>query len=103
MMKYQLVLQLPASSVREYDAMIELEEAIARSLGNLGRVDGHDAGSGEMNIFILTDHPKPAFDRIKQLLGTTDFMPKLKVAFRLIGKDEFTTLHPADLIHFAIV
>jgi hypothetical protein len=103
MMKYQLVLQLPASSVRDYDAMIELEEAIARSLGNLGRVDGHDAGSGEMNIFIFTDHPKPAFDRIKQLLGTRDFMPKLKVAFRLVGKDEFTTLHPADLVHFAIV
>ncbi len=102
MMKYQLVLQLPASSIKDYDAMIELEESIMRNVGNLGDVDGHDAGSGEMNIFILTEHPKLAFDRIKQLLGTRDFMPELKVAFRVIGKDEFTILHPADLTHFSI-
>jgi hypothetical protein len=100
--KYQLVLQLPASSIKDYDEMVKLEETIMQSLGNLGNVDGHDAGSGEMNIFILTNHPKPAFDRIKQLLGTKDFMPDLKVAFRVIGKDEFTILHPADLTHFAI-
>lgn len=101
-MKYQLVLQLPASSIKDYDAMIELEETIMRSLGNLGKVDGHDAGSGEMNIFILTDHPKLAFQGIKLLLGTRDFMPDLKVAYREIGKDEFTILHPADISYFAI-
>lgn len=83
--------------------MIELEETIMRSLGNLGKVDGHDAGSGEMNIFILTDHPKLAFQGIRQLLGTRDFMPGLKVAFREIGKDEFTILHPSGLSYFAIV
>ena len=101
-MKFQLVLQLPASSIKDYDAMIELEETIMRSLGNLGKIDGHDAGSGEMNIFFHTDHPKLAFERIKQVLGTKDFMPDLKVAFREIGKDEFTILHPAGLDHFAI-
>ena len=101
-MKYQLVLQLPASSIKDYDAMIELEETIMRSLGNLGKVDGHDAGSGEMNIFILTAPPKLAFQGIRQLLGTRDFMPDLKVAFREIGKDEFTILHPAGLSYFAI-
>lgn len=101
-MKYQLVLQLPASSIKDYDEMVELEETIMGGLGNLGNVDGHDAGSGEMNIFILTDQPKRAFERINELLGTRDFMPDLKVAFRLIGEDEFTILHPADLTHFAI-
>lgn len=82
--------------------MVELEDTIMRSLGNLGGVDGHDVGSGEMNIFILTDHPEPAFERIKPLLGTGDFMPDLKVAFRMIGHDEFTILHPADLTHLAL-
>ena len=101
-MQYQLVLQLPASSIKDYDEMVELEEAIMGSIGNLGTVDGHDAGSGEMNIFILTNHPMPAFERIKHLLGTRDFMPDLKVAFRAIGKDEFTILHPAGLARFAI-
>jgi hypothetical protein len=102
-MKYQLVLQLPASSIKDYDEMVELEETIMGGLGNLGTVDGHDAGSGEMNIFILTDHPKPTFERIKHLLGTRDFMPDLKVAYRVIGEDEFTILHPAGLTRFAIV
>lgn len=44
-MKYQLVLQLPAASIKDYDAMIELEDAIIESLGGVGEVDGHDAGS----------------------------------------------------------
>ena len=101
-MKYQLVLQLPASSIKDYDAMIELEETIMRSLGNFGRVDGHDAGSGEMNIFILTDHPKLALERVKQVLGTEDFMPDLKVAYREIGHNKFTILHPEGPSYFAI-
>ncbi|SRR5258706_6225480 len=101
-MKYQLVLQLPASSIKDYDALIELEDAIIGSLGNLGKADGHDAGSGEMNIFIHTDHPQPAFQRIKQLLGTRDFLPELKVAYREMGTDEFIILHPEELGRFSI-
>jgi hypothetical protein len=101
-MKYQLVLQLPAASIKNYDEMVELEEAIIKHLGTLGNVDGHDAGSGETNIFIITEHPKLAFERIKQLLGTKDFMPDLKVAYREIGHDTFTIIHPTDLTHFVI-
>jgi len=101
-MKYQLVLQLPASSAEDYDEMIALEEVITSNLANLGCVDGHDAGSGEMNIFILTNSPRAAFDRIKQLPAIRDIMPDLKVAYREIGKDDFTILHPAGLTCFAI-
>ena len=101
-MKYQLVLQLPASSIKDYDATVKLEKTIRRSLDKLGRVDGHDAGSGEMNIFILSDHPKLAFECVKQILGTKDFMPDLKVAYREVGKDEFIILYPEGLRDFAI-
>src|SRR2546428_6684871 len=101
-MKYQLVLQLPASSIKDYDEMVKLEETLIKGIGNLGIVDGHDAGSGEMNIFVLTDRPQLAFEQIKSLLGTRDFMPDLKVAFREISKDEFTIIHPAGLTHFTI-
>jgi hypothetical protein len=34
-MKYQLILQLPASSAEDYDEMVELEEAIIGNLANL--------------------------------------------------------------------
>jgi hypothetical protein len=102
MMKYQLVLQLPAASIEDYDALIELEESIMEGLGAFGDVDGHDAGSGEMNIFIHTDEPKPAFERIEALLGTRDFMPDLKAAYREIGKSEFVIIHPPGLTRFAV-
>jgi hypothetical protein len=102
MMKYQLVLQLPASSVEDYDELTELEEILIEGLGDLGNVDGHDAGSGEMNIFLLTDDPQRTFERIKSLPGTRNFMADLKVAFRKIGHDKFTILHPMGLTHFAI-
>jgi hypothetical protein len=101
-MKYQLVLQLPASSAEDYDEMIELEKVIMGNLANLGCVDGHDVGSGEMNIFILTDFPKDAFDRVRQMPAVKYVMPELKVAYREIGKDDFTILHPAGLTRFAI-
>lgn len=98
----ELVLQLPASSIKDYDTMIGLEDRIIAELGNLGKVDGHDMGAGEMNIFVRTDHPKMAFDKIKSVLGTKDFMPDLKAAYRDVGKDDFIILHPANLDHFSI-
>jgi hypothetical protein len=60
-MEYLLVLQFPASSIKDYDVMVEFENAIIRTLDGFGKVDGHDFGLGEMNIFILTDEPKLAF------------------------------------------
>jgi hypothetical protein len=100
--KYQFVLQWPASSIKDYDTMIEIEETIIKTLGDLGKVDGHDAGSGEMNIFIFTDNPQLAFERINSSIGTRDFMSALKAAYRKIGSDEFTILHPKNLTHFSI-
>jgi len=66
--KQELVLQLPANSVKDYDTFIELENNIAAGLKNLGEVDGHDFGVGEMNIFVRTDCPKLAFEKIKSLI-----------------------------------
>jgi hypothetical protein len=42
------------------------------------------------------------FEKIKLLLGTRDFMPELKVAYRDVGKDTFTVLYPSGLDHFSI-
>jgi len=36
----ELVLQLPGSSLDDYDAMIELENMITVAIGNCGDVDG---------------------------------------------------------------
>jgi len=100
--QYQLVLQFPASSIQSHDAMVELENCIIAGLENLGEVDGHDMGDGEVNIFVLTDNPALAFEKIKLLIGTKDFMPELKAAFRDIDEDDYTILHPSGLTHFEI-
>jgi hypothetical protein len=52
-MKIQLVLELPAKTTDDFDLLIELENALIEALANRHSVDGHDFGSGTMNIFIL--------------------------------------------------
>ena len=101
-MRYQLVLQLSGTSIKDYDEMIEFEEEIIETIGKLGYVDGHDAGSAEMNIFVHTNSPELAFERIKMSQRAQGFMTDLKVAFREIGKDEYTILYPKGLTEFTV-
>ena len=100
--KYQLVLQWPATSVRDYDEMIEIEEALEKAIGEFAAVDGHDAGSGEVNIFLLTDDPKRAFFEIKRVFGSKDFMVGLRAAFRECTQDDYEIIWPPDLISFSV-
>lgn len=60
--KYQLILQFPFSGLNDYDSMISFEEVLTAELGNRVLIDGHDAGSGEMNVFIHTNDPKGIFN-----------------------------------------
>ena len=101
-MKYQLVLQFPASAIKDYDGMMEIENLIICGLGSLGEVDGHDAGSGETNIFVHTDNPQFAFARIWSLLCATDFASKVKAAYREIGGEVYTIIHPPGLGSFSV-
>ena len=54
-MKYLFVLQWPATSVDDYDSMVAIENFLISFLSGSSRVDGHDVGAGEANIFIETD------------------------------------------------
>jgi len=101
-MKYQLVLQWPASSIKDYDAIIEIENALGENLSAANDVDGHDAGSGEVNIFIRTDEPKRAFNEVKAVLGTRDFWVDARVAYREVAGREYTILWPKDLSQFKV-
>jgi hypothetical protein len=56
-------------------------------------VDGHDFGSGTMNIFIHTDSPESAFAIAKQSIYPVE-LPKLKAAYRSFDSDGFTWLWP---------
>lgn len=101
-MRYQLILQLPFASLDDYDALIRLEERVRAGLGEFGTVDGHDAGSGEMNIFVLTHRPALAFAQIAAHLGSSALPPDLKAAYREVGSNAFTVVYPSGLTAFGI-
>jgi YD repeat-containing protein len=78
--------------------------SIVSRTGNVSpsEVDGHDAGSGEMNIFVHTDNVQDAFAEIKGLLAARAALNSARVAYREIGKNEYTILWPEHLERFSI-
>ena len=82
--------------------MIEVENALVANLSAANDVDGHDAGSGEVNIFIDTDDPKRAFKEVMTILGTRDFWVDARVAYREVVGSEYTILWPKDLTEFNV-
>lgn len=102
-MKYQLVLQWPADSIGDYDALVAIENLLMENFSAETQVDGHDSGSGDMNIFIYTQHPKKAFDEVKVVLGGHDCWKDLRAAFRKVKDETFTALWPPGLGGFKVV
>ena len=102
-MKYQLVLQWDVSSLFDYDKLIEVENALIQGLGGNHDVDGHDEGSGQMNIFIRTDDPKNAFGQSKAILSKDDAWTGIRVAYREVSKNAYKILWPEDLTKFKVV
>ena len=82
--------------------MIEIEDVLIANLADDDDVDGHDAGSGEVNIFIRTNAPKEAFDRIRAMLGSRDFWADARVAYREVAKNDYTILWPKGLNEFKV-
>jgi len=82
--------------------MVALETALIGALPDGSEVDGHDAGSGEMNIFISTDHPLQVFDSLKGSLVAHNLFADIRVAYREAAKDEYTILWPRGLRSFTV-
>lgn len=102
LMKYQIVIQWPASSIADYDSVIEVDSALIDSLSEGNEVDGHDAGSGEMNIFVRTDNVQDAFVEIKGLLAARAALSSARVAYREVGRNEYTILWPEHLKRLSV-
>jgi hypothetical protein len=102
-MKYQLVLQFPGRSMKDFDGLVALESEVANMLPDSAEVDGHDFGSGEMNIFILTDDPEGAFESVGPLMARQGLLSSMKAAYRDIESEEFKTLWPKNLVGFRVL
>ncbi len=102
-MKAQLVLQFKTDEdLDSFDRLIRFEEELITIVGKTARVDGHDFGSGEMNIFILTDDPVATFTLTQKIDGSVRPTGKMKAAYRLLDREDYVCLWPPELSHFEI-
>ena len=103
-MTAQLVLQFAtAEDLDSYDRLILFEDALISLLGRSAKVDGHDFGAGEMNIFILTEDPISTFALIQQTDQSIRPSQEMKAAYRSIDGDDFICLWPPGLENFDII
>jgi hypothetical protein len=60
---YQLVLQFRPWGARHFDELVRLEDQVIELLEGDAKVDGHDLGSNEANIFIFCSDPSSLLPR----------------------------------------
>jgi len=103
-MKYQLVIQFPGESKDDFEELIEIEKDLDKQLTTDAEVDGHDFGSGQMNIFILTNEPGVTFNKVKNILSKKkNIFLNMKAAYRDIKDKNFNILWPKDLTKFEVI
>lgn len=93
-MRFQLTLQFRSNMLADYDAMVALEDELTKELDHTGKVDGHDSGSGETNIFILTSDPAATFQRAKPVLERTRHLQAVTAAYREVDGERYTVIWP---------
>ena len=100
-MKAQLVLQFKTGEdLDSFDRLIRFEEELIALIGKTSEVDGHDSGSDEMNIFILTEDPIATFTLVQQTDESVRPSAGMKAAYRLLDSDDYVCLWPPELSHF---
>lgn len=101
-MNYKLVLQWPASAIDDYDSLVAMEDVLIDKFTADSEVDGHDAGAGEMNIFINTNSPKKDFLFAREALIAAGFFAPARAAFRKQEEDSYEILWPVGSKDFSI-
>lgn len=101
-MRHILVLQWHGSSETDFEALIALEDALERSLSESAIVDGHDFGSGEMNIFIETDEPARTFSEVRAVLSQEPRWFDVRAAHREASGEIYTVLWPVGQTEFRV-
>jgi hypothetical protein len=102
-MKYQIVVQFQSISGEDFDRLVSFEQNLAEAFGNSAMVDGHDFGSGEFNIFVLTDNPNAAFEQVQEVLTKQSRQEQVRVAYRELDGEDYTVLWPPNLKEFSVI
>jgi len=102
-MRYQVVLQWPASTLNGYDAMVEVEDLLIEKLSKQSKVDGHDFGSNETNIFVHTDDPFGTLEEIRTILSGHSLWLHARIAYRQTDGAEYCVLWPQGTTTFNVL
>jgi hypothetical protein len=100
--RYILVLQWPGSSESDFETLISIEDRLKGAVGECATVDGHDFGSGEMNIFLETDQPSEAFAVARTALQSCRRWADVRAAYREASGQSYTVLWPPGHSGFAV-
>jgi hypothetical protein len=101
-MENQLVVQFEASTSDDFARLIHFEETLSERVGQSAIVDGHDFGSGELNIFVLTDDPMATFDLVQEVAEELRPQQQMRVAFRKVEDEDYVIVWPPSLKEFQI-
>jgi hypothetical protein len=103
LMRYQVVLQWPASSVGDYNGIVAIEDLLFDKLTERCEVEGHDFGSDQANIFIHTDDPRRAFEEIRTILTGHGLWAEARIAYRQIDGAEYIVVWPQGDTTFKVL
>ena len=92
-MKYQLTLQFPTAEIEDFDRLLSIELQLITLLGDEHKVEGHELGAEELNMFIYTDDPNSVFEIFKSSLTPVE-LETMKAAFREMSGEINTTVWP---------
>lgn len=101
-MRFIVVLQLPSDRMSDFDSMIAAEELLLAGLSPNHEVDGHDVGSGEVNVFIRTDDPLDAAEQVHRALSESPIRERLRIAYREEQGENYEVLWPPGLSEFSV-
>ena len=100
--QYQLVVLVKSVRSEDLNWLVQWENDISTQLGPSVDVDGHDFGSGEFNIFILTSDPTASFRKVQEFVAMRPLPNAMAAAYRQIDSDEYIVLWPPNLSGFSI-
>ena len=100
-MSYFLVLQWHGESQPSYDDLMAIEDVLIDRLGDTGDVDGHDVGSDESSIFIVTDSPERCL-RMSLLLIDSPYREAMVAGFRPMDGQSYTAIWPPTRTEFSV-
>ena len=87
------MLQFSPWSARDFDDLVRIENEL-RSLLDSDEIDGHDLGSNEANIFVLTEDPLSVFNAYLPAITAAALLPVLSAGYRALDQDEFVRMWP---------